>query len=868
MSRRQQSLENSPYLYVLDLIKFSTMRPDSATAMAAHSLAFKVGAFAHLPTSTSLLMIYSRAGDLGSSMALFSEILNKDVIAWNAMMTACNENSYFGDTVNFFVEMMKESRFDSSTLVIVVSALSNTNRLKHGRILHGLSVKAGMLIDTFLCNALMDMYAKCMDLSSSEFIFEKMLYRDIVSWNSMISGCLRNNYPEKSLWYLKKMASCGKDTDHVSLSCAIAASACLGELVIGQVIHGWGIKLGYDEGSHISVANSVISLLSQCGDIEAAEAVFRGLVHKDVISWNSIIDGFTSNRMILKAFEVLYEMVLSGSIKPDTVTLVTIIPICAELLLLREGRSIHGFAVRKGMGTDLSVTNSLMDLYLKCHKVKAAEHLFNSLSDRDLVSWNTVISGYSQNGLSREAQSLFKELLHQHWQCSLSTLLGILSSCSSPEYLQFGKSIHCWQIKMGFFNNILATNSLMFMYISCGEMKTSLSLLLQISPVADTACWNTLIVGCAQNGYFWKALETFNSMRRESNVYHDSITLVNVISACGNLGLMTEGKLLHGISFKTLEGSDIRVQNALITMYGRLGETESAKLVFSSSKNHNLCSWNCMISALAQNKEGKRAMELFSCLDFKPNEITISSVLSACTQLGMLRLGKQIHAYVFRFEFLGNSFISAALVDMYSSCGRLDIAVQIFENLTEKSIAAWNSMISAFGFHNNGQQAIRVFHEMIRSGTRPSKATFINLLSTCSHLGLIDEGMRYYDRMLDAFGVEPETEHHVCVVDMLGRSGRIREAYKFIKKMTVKPEPGVWGALLSACKYHGDLEIGREVAEILFQLEPYNVGYYVCTFNMYAGAGRWSDAADIRRIIAGKGLQKPVGYSLIDVGIG
>ncbi|CAH2040807.1 unnamed protein product [Thlaspi arvense] len=622
MSRRQQSLENSPYLYVLDLIKFSTMRPDSATAMAAHSLAFKVGAFAHLPTSTSLLMIYSRAGDLGSSMALFSEILNKDVIAWNAMMTACNENSYFGDTVNFFVEMMKESRFDSSTL---------------------------------------------------------------------------------------KMASCGKDTDHVSLSCAIAASACLGELVIGQVIHGWGIKLGYDEGSHISVANSVISLLSQCGDIEAAEAVFRGLVHKDVISWNSIIDGFTSNRMILKAFEVLYEMVLSGSIKPDTVTLVTIIPICAELLLLREGRSIHGFAVRKGMGTDLSVTNSLMDLYLKCHKVKAAEHLFNSLSDRDLVSWNTVISGYSQNGLSREAQSLFKELLHQHWQCSLSTLLGILSSCSSPEYLQFGKSIHCWQIKMGFFNNILATNSLMFMYISCGEMKTSLSLLLQISPVADTACWNTLIVGCAQNGYFWKALETFNSMRRESNVYHDSITLVNVISACGNLGLMTEGKLLHGISFKTLEGSDIRVQNALITMYGRLGETESAKLVFSSSKNHNLCSWNCMISALAQNKEGKRAMELFSCLDFKPNEITISSVLSACTQLGMLRLGKQIHAYVFRFEFLGNSFISAALVDMYSSCGRLDIAVQIFENLTEKSIAAWNSMISAFGFHNNGQQAIRNF---------------------------------------------------------------------------------------------------------------------------------------------------------------
>lgn len=870
MSQREQSSENRGFFDALDLVKFAAMKPDIVTATIVHPLVLKVGVLAHLPTSTSLLMIYTRAGDFDGSVALFREIIYKDVVLWNAMITACIVNRFFGAAIDFFVEMMKGgSGFDSGTLVIAISGLTHTEGLKQGRVLHGLSVKAGMLSDSVLCNALVYMYAQCSDLSSSESIFEEMHCRDLVSWNSVMTGCLHNNNPEKCLHYLKRMNSCGKQADDVSLSCAIAASTSLGELVIGQVIHGWGIKFGYEKSFHISVANSLISLYSQCGQIEAAEAVFRGIFQKDVISWNSMIDGFASNGMILEAFDLLREMQLKGSVQPDTVTVVAIIPLCAEFTLLREGRCVHGFTVRRSMGLlDLSVVNSLMDLYMKCNNLKAAEQLFNAMAYKDLVSWNTMISGYSLNGHSREAQILFKELLLLSSYCSLSTLLAILPSCHSHSSLQFGKSIHCWQLKLTFSSNNLAINSLIHMYVNCGDLKSSVLLFLAISATADISCWNTIIAGCLRNGHFWKALENFNLMRRESHVSHDSITIFNVICASGNLGLVLEGKLLHGLSFKTLEGMDIRVQNALIAMYGRFGDIESAKLVFNFFSNRNLCSWNCMISALSQNKDGKTALECFSTLSFEPNEITISSVLSACTQLGLMRHGKQIHAYVFRFGFERNSFISAALVDMYSNCGSLDTATEIFQNLPEKSVAAWNSMISAFGFHSNGQKAIQVFHEMIESGTSPSKSTFISLLSTCSHLGLVDEGQWYYNHMLDEFGVEPETEHHVCIVDMLGRSGRLNEAYEFIERMGTKPEPGVWGALLSACNYHGDLEMGREVAETLFSLEPENAGYYVSMFNMYVSAGRWSDAAELRRVIQEKGLKKQVGYSLIDVGIG
>ena len=869
MSQRDNHAHDDHFYHALHLVKSCTVRPNIVTASIGHCIALKIGGLAHLPTSTSLLTVYSRARHFGSSFALFDEIHNRDVIIWNAMITASVENGYFSAAMKLFVEMTEEGTgFDSTTLLVVVSASSHAKHLKQGKVIHGLSLKSGMLFDSILCNALLDMYSKCGDLSSSELMFAGMEWRDIVSWNSMISGCVYNSHPEKSLWYFKEMAFFGEQADNVTLSSVISASTSLGELIFGEVIHGCGIKLGYEDSSHISVSNSLISLYSQCGDTKAAETIFKEMKHKDAVSWNAMIEGFSSSGKISEAFDLLHEMQITWSAQPDKVTIVTIIPPCAEKMLLREGRAIHGFTIRRQMESDLSVKNCLMDMYSKCCRLTKAELLFNTMLDRDLVSWNIMISGYSQNGHSEEAQNLFRELLHLYSKCSLSTLLAILPSCDSHESLQFGKSIHSWQMKLGFSNEILAVNSLMYMYINCGDLKAAFSLLQRINVVADITSWNTVIAGCSQKGHFHEAINTFILMRQEPNISHDSVTLVNVISACGNLELVSEGKSLQGLAFKTLMGSDTRVQNALISMYGRCGDTESARSVFDSCSNRNLCSWNCMISVFSQNKDARKALELFLCLQYGPNEITFNGILSACTQLGLLRYGREIHGHVFRLGFQENPFISAALLDMYSNCGRLDIAIQIFRNTQEKSVAAWNSMISAYGYHGNGKKAIEIFHEMYKAGTMATKSTFISLLSACSHSGLVNEGIWYYDHMLKEYGVEPVTEHHVCMVDMLGRCGKLNEAYEFIKQMQSQPEPGVWGALLSACNYHGDLEMGRQVAKLLFQLEPDNVAYYISLSNMYVFSGRWKEAVEFRKTIQDQRLTKPAGYSLIDVGFG
>ncbi|XP_028795714.1 pentatricopeptide repeat-containing protein At4g19220, mitochondrial-like [Neltuma alba] len=863
-----QPFDEMPQRVLNDLINSSSKKPKLVTVSAAHCIALKTGTLAHLPTVTSLLTIYCKAGDFSSSRVLFDEIHDRDVIAWNSIIAASVKNKLYKTAMDFFGNMIKEQcGFDCTTLLLLVSTSSYMNNLEQGRAIHCLSVKTGMLVDISLSNALTNMYAKCGVLKSSECLFSEIKYKDVVSWNSMIKGSLHNGEPKKSLYYFKDMVLSGEEADSVSLSCAISASTALGELDFGQSIHELGMKLGYLDSQHVSVPNSLISLYIQCGDIEAAETVFREMECKDIVSWNAMMEGYASNGSVNEVFDLLLEMQTYESFQPDTVTLTNILKVCAVVMLSREGRTVHGFAIRRQMLSDLTLLNSLIDMYSKCKLVEKTELLFNSAHERDLVSWNAMIYGYSINGYSQEAQSLFRELLHFFPSGSSSTVLAVLSSCSSTYSLSFGKSVHCWQLKLGFLNHIPSVNSLIHMYINCGDLTAAFLIFQENSALAVTASWNTLIVGCVKGNHYQEALETFSSMRRKASVNYDSITLVNVLSACANLELLNKGRCLHGLVLTSPLGSDIRVQNSLITMYGRCRDIKSARSVFEFCFVLNLCSWNCMISALSHNKESRDALELFLHLPFKPSEITVVSVLTACTQMGVLRHSKQVHAHIFRSGFQDNAFISAALVDMYSNGGRLDLALQVFTHAKEKSEAAWNSMISAYGYHGNGERAINLFHEMRGSGIRATKSTFVSLLSACSHSRLVNEGLGYYNCMLEKYGVQPETEHQVYVVDMLGRSGRLDEAYEFIKKLPSNSSPGLWGALLSACNYHGELKLGRKVSEILFEMDPQNVGYYISLANMYVAAGSWKDATELRQTIQDQGLRKTVAYSLIDVGL-
>ncbi|KAJ6814539.1 pentatricopeptide repeat-containing protein-like isoform X3, mitochondrial [Iris pallida] len=859
----------------LRLLQENPSKPSIVASV--HSLSLKNNTIMEISARTTLLTAYARAHDLHSSLALFDEAAasSRDLISWNSAISACVVNACYCSSITIFREMGRGfGEVDSTTLVIILSAMSRIRNLKCGEAIHGMALKRRFDSDVYLGNALIDMYAKCGDMGRSLGVFEEMEVKDVASWNSVMTGYLYNGYPMESALLCRQMSCSSVGLDQVSLSCVISACSCLEELSdLGEVVHAWVVKLGYDGTPHSSsISNSLISFYCRCGDVEAAEKVFQRLVLKNVISWNSMINGLVENGRLSGGLDLFRAIRATSEVQPDAVTLVTILPVCGMLNLFPHVKSIHGFAIRNDIEfEDPAVSNSLLDIYLKSDDLIYADFLFRTMPNKDLITWNTIILGYSQSDFHREeARILFKELLKEGLECSLATLLAILPSCNNPQDINFGTSIHCWELKYGFADTLSASNALILMYINCGDLMASSLLLKIILPVSDVVSWNTIIVGFVQNEHHKDALKSYEFMRCSLNIDPDPITLVSILSACGNLELLFYGQSLHGFMIRTPIGSDLRVKNALITMYFRCGDSKSSELVFNTNSHNNLCSWSCMISGFAQNRNGGKALEYFCHMtrsDIQPNDISLVGLLCACTQLGNLRLGREVNGYIFHFGHHDNVFISSALVDMYSKCGRLDIATRVFESSYEKSIASWNSMISAYGFHGHGKKAIKLFSKMSNMNVRPTKSTFIALLSACSHCGLVDEGWRHYKLMVEEFKLEAAVEHHVLVVDMLGRVGRLRKAYEFVMELGIRAESEVWGALLSACKDHGELEMGKSIAERLFFLEPKNTGYYVTLSNLYAYHGIWNTAEDVRSMIRDRRLMKPPGSSSIDVPI-
>ncbi|XP_020275567.1 pentatricopeptide repeat-containing protein At4g19220, mitochondrial-like isoform X2 [Asparagus officinalis] len=845
---------------------------DLLVIASAHSLALKTNALADISLRTSLLTSYARACDLDSSLALFNESVSScDLISWNAIITACVLNSQFDLSIDLFKEMIAGlGEFDSTTLVIMISGLTRVRNLKHGLMLHGFVVKRGLQGNVYLCNALIDMYAKCGELRRSEFVFGEMEVKDATSWNSITNGCLYNDLPVKSAFFYREMCCSDVRPDQMSLSSVISACSCLEELSgFGESVHSWVIKLGYEGIAHSSVANSLISFYSSCEHVREANKVFKGLGTKNTISWNSMIKCLIENGRIDEGLTLFFSMQSAYKAQPDAITLVTIIPVCGELNLIHQGKSIHGFSIRKGIWvSSLPVANTLLDMYLKCDNLVSAELLFSRMPSKDLVTWNTMISGYSSSELyAEESKLMFRELLQNGQRCTLATLLAILPSCISPRDLTFGKPVHCWELKYGFGNIISAVNALMLMYIYCGDLRASLALLENILPASDVVSWNTIISGYVKNGHYRDALGAYKFMYEMLNLDPDPITMSCALSASGNLEFLSYGQSLHGFVLKSPIGSDVRVRNALITMYFRCGDPLSSELVFQPEGDKNLCSWSSMICGFAQNQDGGKAIEYFHQMkmtSIQPNEISLVGLLCACTHLGNLRFGREIHGYIVRFGFCDNIFIASALVDMYSKCGRLEFSERVFESSAEKTTASWNSMISAYGFHGQGQKAIEHFSKMSDLGIKATKSTFIAILSACSHCGLIDEGWKHYKLMVEEFDLEGTIEHRVLMVDMLGKAGRIHEAYEFVKEMGSKAESEVWGALLSACRDKGDIDMGKLIAEKLFSLESENSGYYVALSNLYAYHGMWNCAEDIRSMIRDRRLMKLPGISLVE----
>ncbi|KAL6329855.1 hypothetical protein AAG906_037955 [Vitis piasezkii] len=375
--------------------------------------------------------------------------------------------------------------------------------------------------------------------------------------------------------------------------------------------------------------------------------------------------------------------------------------------------------------------------------------------------------------------------------------------------------------------------------------------------IRDVVCWTAMITLYEQA----ERPEGPNVVSEDAGgrVLGDEITAISVASAVGQLGDGRMAISVHG--YAVLNGfiGDVSVGNSIVGMYAKCGNVERARLVFDRMEERNGISWNSMLSGYTQNGRPTDALSLFNQMqasECDPNPVTALIMVSACSYLGSKHLGRKLHNFVISSKMDIDTTLRNAIMDMYMKCGDLDTAVEMFNNCEpgERDVSSWNVLISGYGVHGHGKEALELFSRMQVEGVEPNDITFTSILSACSHAGLIDEGRKCFADMTK-LSVRPEMKHYACMVDMLGRAGFLNEAFRLIKKIPSRPSDEVWGALLLACRIHGNTELGEIAANNLFQLEPEHTGYYVLMSNIYAASNKWKE-----------GLKKPAAFSVIEFG--
>ncbi|XP_073013589.1 pentatricopeptide repeat-containing protein At5g56310-like [Typha latifolia] len=433
--------------------------------------------------------------------------------------------------------------------------------------------------------------------------------------------------------------------------------------------------------------------------------------------------------------------------------------------------------------------------------------------------------------------------------------------CSSMPQL---KQVHAQMLVSGrVHDNYAASRLLSFSALSpSGDLSYARRLFAHVEE-PNSFMWNTLIRALADSPAPSDAVLLYVKMQR-LGLSPGKHTFPFLLKACVNFQPFLVGRQVHSHVLKHGLDVDLYVINGLVRCYASCGLLDYARQVFDDAPEKNLILWTTMVSGYAQNFRSEEALQLFDGMievGIEPCDATLASVLSACARSGGLELGKQIHLFIKEKGIAMGVILGTALVDMYAKNGAISDALRLFREMPEKNTATWNAVICGLAHHGHAKDALELFQELEKMQVQPNDVTFVGVLSACCHAGFLDVGRGIFDSMKKNYGIEPKVEHYGCMVDLLGRSGRLIEADDLIKGMTWEADVVVLGALLTACKNHGNIEIAERVVKEILKVEPGNHGVHIVLSNMYAEVGRWEDVVRLRRVMREGKLKKIPGQS-------
>ncbi|GLT44246.1 hypothetical protein SLA2020_181550 [Shorea laevis] len=588
---------------------------------------------------TTLLSSWTKLGDVGFACEVFDRMPEKDVAVWNAMITGCVENGYEKIGIDLFKEMHSLGfRHDNYSFASVLS-LCSWEMVDFGRQIHSLVVKSGFLVRASVVNALITMYFNCEDGVGACSVFEQVetSVRDQITFNVMIDGFINMGRVEEGFIKFSEMLQDGISPTELTFVSLMSSCSCPR---IGCQVYAQAIKIGFEGCT--SVSNAAVTMYSSFGDLSAAQMIFHRLEEKDLVSWNAMISSYVQVNSGRSAILAYVEMQRAG-IKPDEFTFGSLL---SSSEFVEITKMIQGLVLKNGVISKIQVSNALVSAYSKHGKIKQAYHLFQ-MSPKNLISWNTIISGFLLNGFPIQGLEQFAELLMSELKPDAYTLSIALSICASLSSLTHGRKIHSYILRHNFFSETSLGNSLITMYAKCGVLNwTSRVFSKMINK--DIVSWNALISAYAQHGEGKEAIGCFEAMKDANGIVPDQATFTAVLSACSHAGLVNEGTWIFNSMVKdygVVPGEDHL--SCMVDLLGRAGHLEEAERILNSqhSEAHSNVWW---------------------------------TLFSACAAQGNLRLGRIVAGFLLETEE-ENPSVYVLLSNIYAAAGQWEEAAKVRE---------------------------------------------------------------------------------------------------------------------------------------------------------------------------------------------
>ncbi|GAA0151782.1 hypothetical protein LIER_37354 [Lithospermum erythrorhizon] len=555
---------------------------------------------------------------------------------------------------------------------------------------------------------------------------------------------------------------------------------------------------------------------------------------------------------------------------------------------VRQIKQTHDQIIVHGLKDCNFIVPKLMSLSSDFISPNYAANIFGCVCTPNVVTYNNLIKCFI--GKSHTDAIFSYNRMREAQIMPNSFTFTSLFRCL--EFLDDGKCVHGQVMKLGFLSSVFVHNTILDFYSKCGGNLGYVWMVFDEMVERDVISYNTMIGACMNHGEVEFAIRLFEGMPERNTVTWNSV--IGGLSKTGNVELartvfnkmpqkntvswnsMVSGYIMVGdmrtaqALFDEVPEKSVVSWTAMVTGYATVGDLESARRIFDQMQGKNVVSWNAMIAGYVNGHMFDQALSVFHNMlvdgNCKPNQVTLISALSACSHLGAHDHGKWIDGYIKKNNVDLSVPLGNGMIDMFAKCGDLPSAWEAFHKMPKKCIITWTTMISGLAVNGHCSKALELFYRMCRDGLKPDDVIFIAVLTACVHGGLLEDGNRVFDLMVKHYEIKPRIEHYGCMVDLLGRAGKLEEAVRFTESMHLQPNAVIWATLLAACKIHGNGELLESLTDKILASEPTNPGYLTLITNISSSIGRWQNALNFRLVARQQGAEKVPGCSAIQIG--